>query len=255
MDNYDITTPAGIRTVKGTNTAGVIVPSVNVETIIPGTGATSLAKAEDAAHVSGDTGVMVLGVQQTTQAALGANGDYEPPLMDGNGSLRVIGGGYTTVISASKTRPSDTNAYAAGDVINESTSAGTVYTFTGCARFTGGSGIISKVMIDDSAYVATTLQAELWLFNATYTADNDNAVFTPTDAESQTVVARIPVNIAYVGDATSGAGGNVGLESGVVNIPFVCNADANLYGVLVARNAYVPVSAEVFNIRLFIYQD
>ncbi len=160
-----------------------------------------------------------------------------------------------TTVAVSKTRPNDTNAYAAGDVINESTSAGTVFTFSNCARFTGGSGIINKATIDDGAYVATTLQSELWLFSATVGVDNDNAVFTPTDAELATRVAVIPIGTAYVGDATAGVGGNVALTSGVVNESFKCNADAHLYGVLVARNAYVPVTNETFNVTLYIYQD
>lgn len=40
--------------------------------------ATSIAKAEDAAHASGDVGVMALAVQKATPANLGADGDYGP---------------------------------------------------------------------------------------------------------------------------------------------------------------------------------
>jgi hypothetical protein len=255
-NNYNDAKGGVLRTFKTTNTAEVHVPHVNIDTMIAGTSATALGKAEDAAHTSGDTGVMALGVQQTTQTPLaGTTGDYAPPLMDGNGSLRIVGGGYLTTVQVSKTRLNDTNAYAAGDTISENTSGATVWTFSNCARFTGGSGVIAKATIADGAYVATTLQAELWLFNATVTADQDNAVFTPTDAENLTLQAVIPINTAYVGDATAGIGGNVMLTSGIVNQPFKCNADANLYGVLVARNAYVPVGLETFGITLFIYQD
>lgn len=50
-----------------------------IGSIVPGTSATSLGKAEDAAHVTGDTGVMSLGVRNDSIAALsGANGDYTP---------------------------------------------------------------------------------------------------------------------------------------------------------------------------------
>jgi len=175
--------------------------------------------------------------------------------MPGNDSP-VVAGGHTVVVSASKTRPADTTAYTAGDAINDSTSAPTVFTFNECVRFEGGSGVIARVMIDDSAAQSTKLSAELWLFDTTYTPDNDNAAITPTDAEMQTVVAVIPVSTSYVGDATSGAGGNVLLTSGVVNVPFKCASGSKaLYGMLVARNAYTPVSAEVFNVRLHIYQD
>ncbi len=162
--------------------------------------------------------------------------------------------GTVVEISGSKTRPNDTNTYAAGDVINEATSGSTVITFTGCARVTGGSGLIQKVMIDDSANQTLKLQCELWLFNASpASTGHDNAVFTPADAGRP--VAIIPISNSYVGDAQSGASGNAVLTSGVINNPFVCAADANLYGVLVARNAYVPIAQEVFNIRLLIAQD
>ncbi len=45
---------------------------------VPGTGATNLGKAEDAAHASGDVGVMALGVANATVANLVADGDYTP---------------------------------------------------------------------------------------------------------------------------------------------------------------------------------
>lgn len=47
--------------------------------IVPGTGSTNLGKAEDAAHTSGDTGVMSLGVANEAQSNLsGTDGDYTP---------------------------------------------------------------------------------------------------------------------------------------------------------------------------------
>lgn len=48
-------------------------------TVTPGTGATNLGKAEDAAHSSGDVGVMALAVSNENQTAFGAaSGDYAP---------------------------------------------------------------------------------------------------------------------------------------------------------------------------------
>ena len=50
----------------------------------------SLAKAEDAAHTSGDYGLMLLAVRKDTAAALaGTDGDYIPLIVDANGNLRV----------------------------------------------------------------------------------------------------------------------------------------------------------------------
>ena len=48
-----------------------------------------IVKAEDAAHSSGDKGVMFLGVRQDSQADFGADGDYVPLSIDADGKLRV----------------------------------------------------------------------------------------------------------------------------------------------------------------------
>ncbi len=48
-----------------------------------------VVKAEDTAHSSGDKGVMLLGVRQDSQADFGADGDYVPFSIDGDGKLRV----------------------------------------------------------------------------------------------------------------------------------------------------------------------
>lgn len=49
-----------------------------------------LEKAEDAAHNSGDKGIMPLSVRQDTAAALaGTDADYQPLITDGNGRLHV----------------------------------------------------------------------------------------------------------------------------------------------------------------------
>jgi hypothetical protein len=52
--------------------------------------------AEDAAHTTGDKGVMALAVRQDAQANLGADGDYTPLSVDSAGALRVTGGGGGT---------------------------------------------------------------------------------------------------------------------------------------------------------------
>lgn len=50
----------------------------------------NIVKAEDAAHNSGDSGVMLLGVRKDSAGTLASNdGDYTPAQMDPYGSLRV----------------------------------------------------------------------------------------------------------------------------------------------------------------------
>lgn len=80
--------PAGTNAIgKLAANTGVDIGDVDVTSLVPGVAATSLGKAEDAAHSSGDTGVQTLAVRKATPADLsGADGDYEPLQLD-NGRL------------------------------------------------------------------------------------------------------------------------------------------------------------------------
>lgn len=155
--------------------------------------------------------------------------------------------------SAAVVRPADTNAYAAGDVVAATTTA----TLNTNLRFplnsATGSGWIMQARLVDSAGVTPPPDLQLWLFDSPVAMDADNAAFTPTDDEMERMVAIIafPTGAFVVGDATSGAGGNVVCDAQALWIPFALEADKTmLYGVLVVRNAYVPVSAEKFTVRL-----
>lgn len=69
---------------------------VDVTRVVPGTGSTNLGKQEDAAHASGDVGVMALAVRKNTAAALSdADGDYTPVQVDSTGALRVAASGLS----------------------------------------------------------------------------------------------------------------------------------------------------------------
>lgn len=73
--------------VRGDTTNGLFV---NVKAIVPGVAAASLGKAEDAVHVSGDTGVQMLAVRNDTPSALAtSNGDYIPLTTDSVGRLQT----------------------------------------------------------------------------------------------------------------------------------------------------------------------
>lgn len=74
----------------GANTIGSIASITT--SIVPGTAATNLGKAEDAAHTTGDTGVMALAVRSDTASALaGTTGDYIPLTTDNAGKLWIVG--------------------------------------------------------------------------------------------------------------------------------------------------------------------
>jgi len=95
----------------GTNNIG----DVDVLTVITGTGATNLGKAEDAAHASGDTGVAVWAVRRNTATSgTSADGDYASLNVDTNGLLWTNVGAAlpagTNLIGQIVTRPDVSNA-------------------------------------------------------------------------------------------------------------------------------------------------
>lgn len=77
--------------------------STAITSVTPGTTATSLGKAEDAAHASGDVGVMLLGVRNDTGVVFGADGDYSPLSVDSAGNLKVASTGSTISTANSTT--------------------------------------------------------------------------------------------------------------------------------------------------------
>lgn len=88
--------------------SGVDIGDVDVTSVIAGTGATNLGKAEDAGHNTGDTGVMALGVRSaspTDRSAGPTDGDYEPFALNEVGAIWVsetssINGGDSTATAS-----------------------------------------------------------------------------------------------------------------------------------------------------------
>ncbi len=111
----------------GSATIGSIA---NITTgVVPGTAATSLGKAEDAAHASGDTGVMALAVRRDTAASgTSADGDYATLNVDANGRLHS-----NAVLSSTTTggaTPGKLVSAASTNATSVKASAGTLYMLT-----------------------------------------------------------------------------------------------------------------------------
>ncbi|POZ49895.1 hypothetical protein [Methylovulum psychrotolerans] len=176
------------------------------------------------------------------------------------------------VVSTSITRPANTTTYAAGDVIANSASTPTAIVVANCVALKGGYGRISSAQLISSAAPALPLQADVFLFSAVVGLDNDNAAFTPTDAEMLTLVATLQFYDDHApfdstgaavasfkspryadGDASSN---RVYFSQPLPNKIFkTADTTKNLWAVVVARNAYVPASGETFTLFIDIEQD
>jgi len=160
------------------------------------------------------------------------------------------------ILTDSYTRPANTTQYTIGDTISDSA---TVLAFdlslNGISQ-NGTTGIIVQAFLISSAYQSTGLNADLLLFDRTVTVPVDNAACAITDAELLTCVARISFETQVIVLPTTGVNGNCIYVGTQVNEIFECKSDDDvLYGVLVARNAYTPISGEVFTVKLKVIQD
>lgn len=157
-------------------------------------------------------------------------------------------------VSDSFARPADTDAYAAQDEVSTTTVAGTTapLQFEGAARAKGGDGWIVKAVLECSSPTVANGVFRLWLFNAAPTMFGDNAAY-------QLDAADIAKRVAYVDLAliTEGTGSDAAyaLDDGL-RTAFKCAADSrDLWGVLVAKGAYVPTSGETFTVTLVTDDD
>lgn len=222
----------------GTNNIG----DVDILSVVPGTSATSLGKAEDAAHASGDVGVMALAVRQDAPANLsGTDLDYEPLQVSG-GKLWTAPLGFFTTCSTDITRPSDTTAYAVNDALSDSTSAPTSggFSLVNAVRKSTGSAILTDLIVTSSNDAATPLQGEIFFFSAAVTAINDNAAFAVSDSEIKTCLGKVPFVLEDVGNNGFFHAQNlgIGVKSGGTNLRYLIRV----------KNAYTPASAEVITI-------
>lgn len=241
--------------------------AVQVDSTVPGTSATSLGKAEDAAHASGDVGVMMLAVRTDTAAnRSGTDGDYEPLQISG-GNLHTSAtpvasethlgevGGKIVNASANFTRPADTTAYAANDLVANSVTAGSVVPLSFTAtRIATGSGKIRRAKLKKSGTTVTAASFRLHLYASSPTiANGDNATWSTTHS-------------GYLGSFSldmSGAAGRVFSDSAAViaapdhgaEIDFKLASGSTIFGLLAAVGAYTPASAEVFTAELEIEQN
>ena len=147
---------------------------------------------------------------------------------------------------ASFTRPADTNAYAGGDCICNSTSAPATLAFN-IAELPRSKGYITNAKIIKSSALTANALFRLYLYNKQIAAVNDNAQYPLLFAQGEELIGFIDFEMT-----TEGTGSDCALDVLTnINMRFENNNAANvIYGALVAKAAYVPASGEQFIIQL-----
>lgn len=189
--------------------------------------------------------VSVLWRNQTTSADIAA---------PGFANLELTGGGAGNPNinpSTSFTRPADTTAYAAGDTVANSTTAGSVTPMTlTAARTPAGSFVVHRLKLHKSGTSITNAAFRAHMFKAAPTsASGDNAAISMTGVANYLGYVDIVVDQAF----TDGAAGFSSLA--MSDIIVALSSGQSLYALLEARAAYTPISAEVFTLTAEVTQD
>lgn len=249
----DPNTIAGVAAVDAT--FGV---KADVGRLIPGTTATALGKAEDAAHVDGDTGVMMLGVRNHYLGA-STDGDYSAFSVDTYGAVRTIGHRDLTRIqvisndatNANFTLTTTTPSYVIGDVI------GGIWTIPLAVRVAngtvitgGGSGtIVGATLVNTTSTVIGPCDVMVYdaLPSLTGTIDNNPPTYTSAPTDGRKCIGAIQLSGPYTVGATRV------LQAQNVSIPFaVQSAGTALYCIIIARSS-VAVFTNSTDLTLTLY--
>jgi hypothetical protein len=150
--------------------------------------------------------------------------------------------------SANFTRPSDTAAYAVGDLIANSTTAGSVAAMSlTVARVSAGSFSVRKCRLHKSTTSITNASFRVHFFRAqpSTITNGDNGAFSVSGVADYLGSMNINMNQAF----TDGACG-FGEPSSGNEISALLASGTTIVALLEARGAYTPGDAEVFTLTL-----
>jgi len=152
------------------------------------------------------------------------------------------------VLSTSFTRPSDTTTYAAEDSVNATGGVTSCITFTvadGLDITTGQSLQIKTAILRTNSTTTTNGSFRLNLYDQSVSGFADNSPFPMLWADRAKKVGYIDFTLA------TGGSGSDSSEAIVTDCNISIRTEAtNIFGILIAKAAYVPASAQQFYIEL-----
>jgi hypothetical protein len=154
-----------------------------------------------------------------------------------------------SVHTASFTRPADTTAYASGDLVANSTTAGSVrpLEFQVAARQRGA--MIRRVILHKSGTGVTNSSFRAHIYRAApiTVANGDNGVWSTNRSIDYAGAFDVTVDRPFT-DGAIGVG--VPLTGAEISVN-----DDGIFVLLEARGAYTPGSAEVFSVSLEVVRN
>ena len=153
-----------------------------------------------------------------------------------------------SLISSSFARPADTVAYASGDLIANSTTAGAVAPMSFPLAGVSGTGqtIVLRTRLSKTSTSAANASFRLHLYEAApVVANGDNGAWSTSKAANYLGNVDVASMFAF----TDGCAG-YGAAAAGAEMRIRLSAGTTLYGLLEARAAYTPGNAESFTVYL-----
>lgn len=164
-------------------------------------------------------------------------------LLAGEAHIGQVGG--NSVVVSNNPVLTVAATYAANDYVGTS---GVAMVFDNVARVNAGTGLITRVMLIDSAL--QSISGELWLFDTIVTPPSDSAPWSISDAHAALCIGVIPINTYYASALNS-----VAFGAPAAPMTFKCGAASKaIYGCFVTRGAPAYASLDL-TFRLSVIQD
>jgi hypothetical protein len=149
--------------------------------------------------------------------------------------------------TATITRPADTTAYAANDVIAALTTAATPITFTNSVA-SNGIGYLVGAKLTRTNTVSQLLRFRLYLYATQPTGQNDNAAFLLNFSER---LGRTYIDFT-AWQFPAGSDSQESMSFIGASIPLVIPTGTTVWGILVALDSFTPIASEQFAIELMV---
>lgn len=169
-------------------------------------------------------------------------------------AVELYEAGYNALPSGSFVRPGDTNAYAVGDLIANSTTANQVVPITvPISRRQGGTGYIRRVRLLKTGTSITNASFRVHIFRTapSVITNGDNGAFSTNGAAGYMGAFDITMDQSFTDGARGNGGPRVGTEI-TFDLP---GTQTDVYILLEARGAYTPIGGETFTVEVEVIQN
>lgn len=151
------------------------------------------------------------------------------------------------LVSGTFTRPADTTTYAAGDLVANSTTAGSVVPCEIVAGVSGQTVMLRRLIFRKSGTTTTNAVFRVHLFTAAPTvANGDNEALSISTGAASYVGSFSVGSVRGFGDGVVG----IGMADVGADVAAVLGSAGKLYALVEVLAGYVPGNAEVFTLTM-----